>query len=94
MKEGWETRRKGEEFCVWLRNCLETIVILSVCVCACVSACLQLIPVQLALKQGFQSPCWVLAETHMADGGMDRRVKGERGMNGGREMEERHAVTH
>lgn len=44
---------------------------------------LQLIPVQLARKLGFQFPCWALAEAHMADGGMDsdRKVRND-GRNG------------
>lgn len=50
----------------------------------CVSVCVQLMPVQLALRQGFQSPCWALAEAHTADGGMDRREKGRKRNDDGR----------
>lgn len=82
---------------------LETIVILArACVCVCV--CVQLMPVQLALRQGFQSPCWALAEAHTADGGMDRREKGRKRNDDGRKrvggggrqrpMGGTHAVTH
>lgn len=51
-----------------------------------VCVCLQLIPVQLALRQGFQNPpAGPLAETNVADGGMDRRREGESGADGMKE---------
>lgn len=68
---------------------LETIAIhAGVFVCVCVS--LQLIPVQLALRRGFQNP----PAGRWLRGGMDRRGKGERGLMGGRKIRGKHAATH